>query len=74
MKTNNFIVYLEQDEDGVYIGSIPSIPSCYAQGATQEELLKNLKEVLILCLRNVDKAYLKTTKFIGIQDLELSHA
>ncbi len=74
MRTNNFVVYLEQDEDGMYIGSIPSVPSCYAQGETQEELFKNLKEVLILCLRNVDKAYLKTTKFIGIQDLELSHA
>lgn len=74
MKNLHFIVYIERDEDGVFIGSIPSVPSCYAQGPTQEEMLANLQEVLRLCLRNTDNHDLKNTKFVGIQNLEISHA
>lgn len=69
-----FTVYIEQDEDGIYIGSIPSIPSCHAQGETQAEMLQNLAQVMKLCLRNVDKKELQKQKFIGIQNVELSYA
>ena len=55
MKNLNLTVYIERDEDGVFIGSIPTIYACYAQGKTQEEMLKNLREVLSLCLRNTNK-------------------
>ncbi len=74
MKTEQFTVYIEQDEDGMFIGSIPAVPSCHAEGKTQVEMLKNLDEVLELCLRNVNKKEIMKTKFIGIQNLELSHA
>jgi len=71
MKPTSFTVYIEQDEDGVFIGSIPLIPSCYAQGNTEEEMLSNLQEVLKLCLRNIDQASLKKMKFVGIHNLEV---
>jgi len=74
MKNLNFTVYIERDEDGVFIGSIPTISSCYAQGKTQEEMLKNLREVLRLCLRNTNKNTLENTKFVGIQNLEVAYA
>lgn len=74
MKNLYFTVYIEQDEDGVFIGSIPTIPSCYAQGKTQEEMLKNLNEVLRLCLRNNKPDNLENTKFVGIQNLEIAYA
>ena len=74
MKTAQFTVYIEQDEDGMFIGSVPAVPSCHAEGKTQVEMLKNLDEVLELCLRNVNKKEIMKTKFIGIQNLELSHA
>lgn len=74
MKTAQFTVYIEQDEDGVFVGSVPSIPSCYAEGETQSQMLENLSEVLRLCLRNTDQNALQKNKFIGIQHLELSHA
>lgn len=74
MKTSQFTVYIEQDEGGMFIGSIPAVPSCYAEGKTQEEMLRNLSEVLRLCLRNVDKAEVQKNRFVGIQNLELSHA
>jgi predicted RNase H-like HicB family nuclease len=74
MKKINFTAYIEQDEDGVFIGSIPTVPSCYAQGKTQEEMLKNLGEVLRLCVKNSDKQLLENTKFVGIQNLVIAYA
>ncbi len=72
MKTAQFTVYIEQDEDGMFIGSVPTVPSCHAEGRTQEEMLQNLSEVLKLCLRNIKS--IQKNKFVGIQNLELSHA
>lgn len=74
MKSMQFTVYIEQDEDGIFIGSIPSIPSCYSQGQTEEKMLKNLSEVLKLCLRNTNKEDIKKNRFVGIHNLELSYA
>ena len=74
-KNPQFTVYIEQDEDGVFIGSIPALPSCYAQGETQKEMLDNLQEVISLCLRNIEGGNsVGNTKFIGIQNIELTHA
>jgi len=67
-------IYIEQDQDGIFVGSVPSVPSCYAQGKTQEEMLKNLKQVLKLCLRNTDIALVKKNRFVGIQNFEIPYA
>lgn len=74
MKDLFFTVYIEQDEDGVFIGSVPSVPSCYAQGETQEKMLKNLQEVLKLCVRNTDRKEVEKVRFVGIQNLKMSYA
>jgi predicted RNase H-like HicB family nuclease len=52
MKKINFTINTEQDEDRIFIGSIPAVTSCHAQGKTKKEMLKNLQEVLRLCLKN----------------------
>ncbi|MCD4705399.1 type II toxin-antitoxin system HicB family antitoxin [bacterium] len=74
MKNTYFTVYIEQDEDGIFIGSIPSVPSCHAQGKTQAKMLKNLQEVLKLCLMNVKSKNFQKTRFVGIQSLEATYA
>jgi predicted RNase H-like HicB family nuclease len=74
MKKLPFTVYIEQDEDGMFIGSIPSLQSCYAEGRTQEEMLKNLRQVLKLCLRNFPAKQAEKVKFVGIQNLEINYA
>jgi predicted RNase H-like HicB family nuclease len=65
MKSLQFTVYIEQDEDGVYIGSIPSIPGCHAEGSTENEMMRNLDQVLKLCLRNIDSDLLKKISLWG---------
>jgi len=74
MRHKSFTVYIEQDEDGIFTGSIPAVPSCHAEGKTQEEMLKNLEQVLKLCLRNVDVKEIEKTKFVGIQNLDMQYA
>lgn len=74
MKNSFFTVYIEQDEDGIFVGSIPAVPSCHADGRTQNEMLKNLEEVLKLCLRNVNVKEVEKTRFVGIQNLKVRYA
>jgi predicted RNase H-like HicB family nuclease len=45
-----FGVIIEQDEDGMYVGRVPSLKGCLTQGRTLDELHLNLKEAIALCL------------------------
>lgn len=45
-----FHVLVEQDEDGGYIGKVPELKGCLSQGDTLDELMKNIKEAIELCL------------------------
>lgn len=74
MKNLFFTVYIEQDEDGIFVGSIPAVSGCHAEGKTQKEMLENLQEVLKLCLRNVNVKEVEKTRFVGIQNLEVKYA
>jgi predicted RNase H-like HicB family nuclease len=66
---HNFIVLIEQGEDGAYIATVPSLKSCYTQADTIPELLEKVHEVIGLCLE-VEKDIPAATKFIGVQQLE----
>lgn len=46
----DFIVTLEQDEDGVWIAECPAIPGCVSQGSTQDEAVENVRKAILLCL------------------------
>ena len=61
-----FYVYIEQDEDGFYVGEVPQLRACYAQGRTLDELMKNITEVIGLCPEAED-ALQSHPNFIGIQ-------
>lgn len=71
-RTDNLTVYIGKDEDGIFVGSIPTLQSCYAQGKTQEEMLKNLEQVARLCLRKQEK--IGISAFVGIKNLKLKNA
>ena len=68
-KVHNFTVLIEKDEDGVYVGSVPALRGCHTQGKTIDELLKNIKEAIELCLE-VDKD-VPREKFVGIQQVQV---
>jgi len=65
--------YIEKDpETGLYVGFVPGIPGAHTQGETLDELHKNLKEVLELCLEEMDSESLnEIPEFVGIQEIEV---
>jgi len=47
--------YIEKDlETGLYVAIVPGIPGAHTQAATLDELHENLKEVLELCLEELE--------------------
>ena len=69
-KVLDFTVLIEQDEDGMYVATVPDIQGCYTQGKTIPELLERVKEAIELCLES-DKEYVEQMKFIGIQRVQV---
>jgi predicted RNase H-like HicB family nuclease len=66
MEMRTFTAYIERDaETGFYFGIIPSLPGAYTQGETLEELQANLKEVLELCLEELDEPVEDLPEFVG---------
>lgn len=47
-------VFLEQDEDGVFVAEVPSLPGCISQGTTREEALANVKEAIEVYLESLE--------------------
>ena len=48
MPDYKFTVVVEQDEDGLYVASVPILQGCYTQGETYEEALENIKDAIKL--------------------------
>jgi predicted RNase H-like HicB family nuclease len=62
----DFNVFIEQDEDGIYVARVPEIEGCYTQGKTLQEVLERIKEAIEVCLE-ADKEDVCPMKFIGMQ-------
>jgi predicted RNase H-like HicB family nuclease len=43
-------VVIEKGEDGYFVARCPSLKSCWSQGKTEEEALKNIREAIELYL------------------------
>ncbi len=46
-------VILEQDEDGIFVAEVPSLPGCISQGKTRSEALKNIQEAIEVYLESL---------------------
>ncbi|AFV22804.1 MAG: type II toxin-antitoxin system HicB family antitoxin [Methanolobus sp.] len=45
-----FTVVIEQDEDGIYVASVPELDGCHTQAKTLDELNQRIKEAIELYL------------------------
>ena len=43
-------IILEHGEDGYFVAHCPSLKSCWSQGKTRDEALKNIREAIDLYL------------------------
>ncbi len=62
-------VVVEQDEDGVFIVSVPTLRGCHSYGHTLDEAMRNIAEAAALCLE--DERPAKSSTFVGVRDLEI---
>ena len=46
-------VLIEQDEDGIYIAQVPSLPGCVSQGHTRREAIQNIQEAISVYLESL---------------------
>lgn len=59
MKTYHLPVVVEIDEDSVLIVSCPSFKGCHAYGKIIYEAMINLREVIEICIEEVETEFLK---------------
>ena len=69
--SKNFTAIIEQDEDGLYVGRVPSLRGCVTQGETIDELVENLKDAIKLFLEDENNSQIEVSKFVGTQQIEV---
>ncbi len=76
MEKYRFQVIIEQDEDGMYVADVPALSECHSQGATFEEALENVREVIAMCIRelledgqSIEPAF---PEVVGIKTVEIA--
>ena len=68
------VAYIEKDpETGMYVAMVPGIPGAHTQAETLDELQENLKEVVELCLEEMDaETRSQLPEFVGLQQVEVA--
>lgn len=76
IKDLQFKILIEQDENGIYVASVPELPGCYTQGKTLEEVRERIKEVIEMVLEedeSLKKDKINSPKsgpnFFGVEDI-----
>ncbi len=70
-KIYNYLVLIEQDEDGIYVAKVPDIPGCYTQGKTIQQVMERIKEAIEVCLEAEKTEQYQPLKFVGVQQVEI---
>ena len=50
-----FRVIIDQDEDGVFVAEVPSLPGCVTQGITRREAVANAQEAIAAYLESLNE-------------------
>lgn len=73
-KVLHFPVIIEQDEDGVYVATVPSLRGCHTQAKTLAQLDERIREAIALVLEAESSSDnpIPQNKFIGVHNLEIA--
>lgn len=71
---NRFTAYIERDaESGQYISIVPGVRGAHTQASTIDKLIEQTKEVLELCLEEMDDEERDAIPFfVGVQQIEVA--
>lgn len=48
-------IFIEQDEDGIFVAECPSLPGCISQGKSRKEAIENVQDAIRGYLESLDK-------------------
>ena len=48
-------IFIEQDEDGIFVAQCPSLPGCISQGKTRKKAIENIQDAIRGYLESLDK-------------------
>ena len=54
-KIMKYRIFIEQDEDGIFVAECPSLPGCISQGKTRKEAIENVQDAIRGYLESLDK-------------------
>lgn len=54
MSELRFRVLIVQDEDGIFVAEVPTLPGCISQGSTRKEALANVQEAMELYIESLE--------------------
>ena len=66
-----FSVTIEQDSEGYYVASVPSLPGCHTQAKSLDIVMERIREAIELCLE-VQGEDTEILNFIGVQKVILA--
>lgn len=67
-----FLTLIEQDEDGIYVATVPALKGCHTQAKSLEELLPRVREAIELCLEVEAQYVAPAMQFVGVQQVEVA--
>lgn len=65
-----FTVVIERDEDGYYVGTVPTLPGCHTQAKNLDTLMKRMREAVELCIESEDGAG-RSLELVGVQQISI---
>ena len=66
-----FSVIIEQDTEGYYVASVPTLRGCHTQAQSLDELMVRVREAVELCLE-VQGESVEKLDFIGVQRISVT--
>ncbi len=48
-------VFIEQDEDGMFVAECPALPGCISQGVSRKEAIENIQDAIRGYLESLEK-------------------
>jgi antitoxin HicB len=54
-KIMKYRIFIDQDEDGVFVAECPSLPGCISQGKTRKQAVENIQDAIRGYLESLEK-------------------
>ena len=66
-----YTVVIEKDEDGYYVGSVPTLQGCHTQGTSIDQLLERMQEAITLWREAEGEDAPRPLELVGVQRISV---